>query len=151
MQNNQIEIVTLEEKHFVGVPVTNVFQRFVPESIQEANQAFLARKREIKGILNQHEYVCPHFANDVLFTYIYCMEVTRIEDVPKGMIGFSVPSQRYAKVRSIDQDPYAIIKTFLKENSVENNPRSLALEVFRFGEEQHFNNADIFVPILREE
>lgn len=55
MQNNQIEIVTLEEKHFVGVPVTNVFQRFDPESIKEANQIFLARKSEIRGILNQYE------------------------------------------------------------------------------------------------
>ncbi|MEK8132145.1 effector binding domain-containing protein [Paenibacillus filicis] len=148
MQNNQIEIVTLEEKHFVGVPVTNVFQRVEPESIKEANQVFLARKSEIKEIMNPHVYVCPHFANDVLFTYIYCMEVTGIEGVPKGMIGFSVPSQRYAKVRSIDQDPYALIKSFLKEKGLDNNPRSLALEVFRFGEEQHFNNADIFVPIL---
>ena len=76
------------------------------------------------------------------------MEVTRIEDVPKGMIGFSVPGQRYAKARSIDQDPYALIKSYLKEKGLENNPRSLALEVFRFGEEQHFNNADIYVPIL---
>lgn len=148
MQNNPIETVTLEEKHFVGFPVTNVFQRFDPDSMKDANQIFLARKNEIKGILNQHEYVCLHFANDVLFTYIYCMEVIEIEDVPKGMIGFSIPSQRYAKVRSKDQDPYELIKSFLKETKLDNNSRSLALEVFRFGEEQHFNNADIYVPIL---
>ncbi len=151
MQNNQIEIVTLEEKHFVGVPMTNAFQRFDPESIKEANRVFLARKSEIRGILNQYEYVCPHFANDVLFTYIYCMEVAGIEEVPKGMIGFSVPSQQYAKVRSIDQDPYVLIKSYLKEKNLDNNPRSLALEVFRFGEEQNFNNADIYVPLLQEE
>jgi predicted transcriptional regulator YdeE len=148
MKNNQIEIVTLEEKYFVGVPVTNVFQRFDPDRIKEANQIFLARKSEIKEIINEHEYVCPHFANDVLFTYIYCMEVTEIKDIPKGMIGFCVPSQRYVKVTSTDQDPYALIKSYLKENGLENNTRSLALEVFRFGEEQHFNNADIFVPIV---
>jgi predicted transcriptional regulator YdeE len=147
MQNNQIEIVTLEEKHFVGIPVTNAFQRFDADSIKEANRVFLDRKSEIKEILNEHEYVCPHFAGDLLFTYIYCMEVTKIEDVPKGMIGFSVPSQRYAKVRSVDQDPYTLIKSYLEENDLDNNPRSLALEVFRFGEEQHFNNANIFVPI----
>ena len=148
MENNQIEIVTLEEKHFVGVPVTNVFQRVDPESIKEANQRFLFRKSEIQGVLNPDEYVCPHFANDVLFTYIYCMEVTRIDDVPQGLVGFSVPSQRYAKVRSKDKDPYALIKSVLKEKSLDNNQRSLALEVFKFGEEQHFNNADIYVPIL---
>ncbi|MCD9025460.1 GyrI-like domain-containing protein [Cohnella silvisoli] len=148
MKNNQIEIVTLGEKYFVGVPVTNVFQRFDPDRIKEANQIFLARKSEIKEIINENEYVCPHFANDVLFTYIYCMEVTEIKDIPKGMIGFCVPNQRYVKVRSTDQDPYALIKSYLKANGLENNTRSLSLEVFRFGEEQHFNKADIFVPIV---
>ncbi|MFC0216262.1 GyrI-like domain-containing protein [Paenibacillus chartarius] len=148
MQKNQIEIVTLEEKYFVGVSVTNAFQRIDRDSIKEANEEFLARRSEIKGILNHREYVCPHFANDVLFTYMYCMEVARIEDVPKGMVGFSTPSQRYAKVRSIDKDPYRLIKSFLEENRLDNNPRSLALEVFKFGEEQHVNNADIYVPII---
>lgn len=148
MKTNQIEIVTLETKYFIGVPVTNVFQRFDSERMIETNQLFLARRNEIKGTINEQEYVCPHFANDILFTYIYCVEVTEIKDIPNGMIGFHVPSQRYVKVRSADQDPYALSKEYLKENGLENNTRSLALEVFRFGEEQHFNNADIYIPIV---
>lgn len=148
MNNNQVEIVTLEEKHFVGVPVTVAFQKHDPERIKEANQIFLTRKNEIKGIINEHEYVCPHFANDVLFTYIYCMEVSEISDIPSGMLGFNVSGQRYAKVRSTDQDPYALIKSYLQNNGLEYNTRSLALEVFRFGEHQSINNADIFVPMI---
>ncbi|GAE06779.1 hypothetical protein JCM10914_2955 [Paenibacillus sp. JCM 10914] len=148
MKTNQIEIVTLEAKHFIGVPVTNVFQRIDPERIKEANQIFLTRRNEIKGIINEQEYVCPHFANDILFTYIYCMEVAEIKDIPNGMIGFQVPSQQYVKVRSTDHDPYAFSKEYLKENGLENNTRSLALEVFKFGEEQHFNNAEIYIPIV---
>jgi predicted transcriptional regulator YdeE len=147
MENDQIEIVTLEEKHFIGVPVTTAFQRVDTESMREAYQRFLTRKSEIQGTLNQDEYVCPHFANDILFTYIYCMEVTGTEDVPQGMVGFSIPSQRYVKVRSKDKDPYALVKSFLREESLENNRQSLALEVFKFGEDQHFHNADIYVPI----
>lgn len=143
-----IEIVTLEEKSFIGIPVTNVFQRFDSERMKEANQLFLDRKNEISGIMNDEEYVCPHYANDILFTYIYCMEVKEIKHIPKGMIGFSVPGQRYIKVRTKDQDPYALSKKYLKEHGLENNTRSLALEVFRFGEEQHFNHADIYIPIL---
>ncbi|MGO4374725.1 GyrI-like domain-containing protein [Paenibacillus sp. MCAF20] len=151
MKTNQIEIVTLETKYFIGVPVTNVFQRFDSERMIETNQLFLARRNEIIGTINEQEYVCPHFANDILFTYVYCMEVTEIKNIPNGMIGFQVPSQRYVKVRSADQDPYALSKEYLKEKGLENNTRSLALEVFRFGEEQHFNNADIYIPIVEGE
>lgn len=149
MEASQIEIVTLEAKYFIGVPVTNAFKRFDAERMKEANQLFLERWNEIKGIINEQEYVCPHFANDILFTYIYCMEVSEIKDIPNGMIGFDVPSQRYVKIRSTDQDPYVISKEYLKENGLENNTRSLALEVFRFGEEQHFNNADIYIPVAK--
>ncbi|MFC5406442.1 GyrI-like domain-containing protein [Cohnella soli] len=143
-----IEIVTLEDKYFIGVPVTNVFQNFDSARMKEANRLFLEGRKEIKGILNKEEYVCPHFANDILFTYIYSMEVESNIDVPKGMIGFHVPRQRYIKVRSSDQDPYAIGHEYLKENGLENNPKSLALEVFKFGEDQHFNNAVIYIPIV---
>lgn len=147
-QLEQAEIVTLEEKHYVGVAVTNAFMRVNPKSIQEVNDLFLSRIKEIPNVINSGSYVCSHFANDFLFTYIYSMEVSRIDEVPEGMIGFSVPSQRYAKVRSTEQDPYALIKATLEVMSLINNTRSLALEVFRFGEEQHVRNADVFVPIL---
>lgn len=143
-----VEIVTLSEKHFIGVAVTNAFKRVDPEAIQKTFQVFLSRIDEIKGIVDSDAYVCPHFANDYLFTYIYCMEVTSIGEVPEGMIGFSMPSQRYAKVRSADQDPYALIKSSLESMNLKNNARSLALEVYRFDEEQHMNNADIYIPIL---
>jgi predicted transcriptional regulator YdeE len=148
MGTSQFELVTLETKYFIGVPVTNVFQRFDSKRMKEANHCFLERKNEIKGIVNEQEYVCPHFANDILFTYIYCLEVEVINDIPEGMIGFEVPSQRYVEVRSSDQDPYAICQEYLKENGFENNIKSLALEVFKFGEEQHFNNAVIYIPIV---
>ncbi|MCM3626045.1 GyrI-like domain-containing protein [Paenibacillus glycanilyticus] len=148
MSKEQVEIVALGEKHFIGVPVTNAFHKADPKSIREAYQIFLSRKEEITDMVDRDCYVCPHFANDYLFTYIYCMEVFRIGDVPQGMIGFSLPSQRYAKARSADQDPYARIKATLEAMNLENNTRSLALEIFRFGEEQHVNNADVYIPIL---
>lgn len=143
-----IERITLEAKCFIGIPVTNVFNRFDSERMQESNELFHIRRNEIKGILNPQEYVCPHFANDILFTYIYCMEVKEISDIPQGMIGFEVPGQNYIKIRTLDHDPYAIGQEFLKENGLKNNVKSLALEVFKFGEKQHFNHADIYIPII---
>lgn len=148
MKDNHVEIVSLNSKNYVGVPITVAFQYHDPKRINEAYQTLLSRKNEIKGIINENEYVCPHFANDVLFTYTYCMEVSEIKDIPEGMIAFHIPGQRYAKVRSANQEPYGLIKAFLEANGLENNTRSLALEVFRFEEEQHYNNADILVPIV---
>jgi predicted transcriptional regulator YdeE len=148
VENSRIEIVSLLEKCYVGIPATSAFKSSDREAIKEAGEAFASRKSEIKGIVNENECVCPHFANDILFTYVFCMEVENLEEIPQGMIGFRVPSQRYVKVRSATENPYKLVNSYLATNGLENNTRSLALEVFKFGEEQHFNNADIYVPIV---
>jgi predicted transcriptional regulator YdeE len=148
VESSRIEIVSLEEKCFIGIPATCAFKSSDREAIKVAGEAFASRKGEISGAVNEREYVCPHFANDILFTYIYCMEVENLEEIPHGMIGFRVPSQRYVKVRSEEHNPYKLVNSYLAANGLESNTSSLALEVFKFGEEQHFNNADIYVPIV---
>lgn len=81
---------------------------------------------------------------------MYCMEVSALDTIPSGMIGFTVPSSRYAKARSEDEDPYRLIHTYLSENGMESNPNLFALEGFRFGEEESIHNADILVPIRNQ-
>jgi predicted transcriptional regulator YdeE len=145
---NNVQIVKVEEKQYVGVAVTSPFHNVT--GIGEAKQLFEDRRNEIQNTVTTDEYVCLHFANEVVFTYIYCMEVSAIDAIPDGMIGFTVPSSRYAKVRTKDEDPYGLIHTYLQENGIERNPNLFSQEVFRFGEEESKYNADILVPIMNE-
>ncbi len=140
-----VRIMKAEEKRYVGVAVTSPFHNVA--GIGEAKQSFEARRDEIQSTVTSDEYVCLHFANEVVFTYIYCMEVSALGAIPDGMIGFTVPSSRYATVRSTEEDPYALIHTFLNDNGMESNPNLFSQEIFRFGEEESKYNADIFVPI----
>lgn len=146
VNTNHVQIVRLEEKKFVGVAVTSPFQKVT--GIGETRQLFMEKKSGIQRILKVDEYVCLHFSNEVVFTYIYCMEVSELKTIPDGMIGFTVPSSPYAKVRSKDTDPYELIHTYLRENGLESNLNLFALEVFRFGDEESKYNADILVPIM---
>jgi predicted transcriptional regulator YdeE/catechol 2,3-dioxygenase-like lactoylglutathione lyase family enzyme len=145
VRDEQVEIVRVEEKCYVGVPVTSSFQNVV--GIGEARQIFMEKKNEIQSIVNKDQYACLHFANNVLFTYVYCMEVSTIDKVPQGMIGFAVPGNRYAKARTKYKEPYGFINTYLSDNQMEKDSSSLAIEIFKFGEKEHYNNADILVPI----
>lgn len=145
MQNHLVQIVRLEEKQFVGVPVTSPFDNVM--GIGEANRFFMEKILEIDGIVTPEQYMCLHFSNQVLFTYIYCAEVSEGHAVPDGMIRFTVPSSRYAKARSKDKDPYGIINTYLREHGMERNPELFAFEIFQFGEDESKYNADILIPI----
>lgn len=143
--NAPVQMVRLDEKKFVGFAVTSSFHDM--KGIGEANRLFMERKHEIAGTVDSEHYVCPHFANEVLFTYMYCMEVSELNEIPEGMIGFTVPAGRYARARSKVADPYALIHAHLSENGLETNPNLVAFEVFAFGEEESKYNADIFVPV----
>lgn len=145
------EVVLLEEKQFVGLPVSNSFHYIDDARMRAANEEFMRRRHEIKHAINMEQYVCPHFSNDILFTYVYSMEVSEISDIPEGMLGFTVPKQTYVKITSTDENPYEISHRYFREHGLANNTRSLALEVFQFSKRQHFNDAEIYIPILLSE
>jgi len=144
--NSEVEVVQLQEKKFVGVAVTSAFANHDPGRVEEAKHVFLNRKDEITEIINPLEYVCLSFTSETLFTYLICMEVTDLKEVPAGMLGFSIPAHKYGKTRSED-DPYAAIHHYLQENGISNNKRAMAIEVYKFEDPQWPNNVDVYIPI----
>ncbi len=145
MSKAQIEVVLLGERKYIGIAVTSPLKNV--KGIGEAQQFFMERKDEIQRKVDECTYVCVHFANEVLFTYIYCMEVTELQPIPEGMIGFEVPSNQYVKVHSNGEEPYGLIDTFLRDKGMESHSNSVSFEVFQFGKEESKYNAEILVPI----
>ena len=72
-----LEVVELPEKKLIGLPVTATFQNQINE-IGKTRELFMERRDEIKNKVKPTEYVCPHFDNGILFTYIYCLEVVEV-------------------------------------------------------------------------
>lgn len=144
--NNHVEIVQLEEKKYIGIPVTSSFQNHDPKRIEEAKEIFMNRRHEIKNAVNLEQYVCPHFSSEVLFTYFFGMEVHHLDAVPEGMIGFAVPVHKYAKIRS-GQDPYEVIYRYLSHHGIQNDPRAISLEVYPFDRPVWPAEVDVYVPI----
>jgi predicted transcriptional regulator YdeE len=145
MSNAQIEVVHLGERKYIGIAVTSPLNNV--KGIGEVHQLFMERMDEIQSKVDESTYVCVHFANEVLFTYIYCMEVTDLQPIPEGMIGFEVPSNRYVKVHSNGEEPYGLINEFLRDNGMQSNSNSVSFEVFQFGIEESKYNAEILVPV----
>ena len=145
MTNARIEVVQLGERKYIGTAVTSPLKNV--KGIGEARQLFMERQGEIQGKADESTYVCVHFANEVLFTYIYCMEVTELQLIPEGMIGFEVPSNQYVKVQSNGEEPYGLIDKFLRNKGMQSNLNSVSFEVFQFGKEESKYNAEILVPV----
>ncbi|MBD3922075.1 hypothetical protein H8B09_25155 [Paenibacillus sp. PR3] len=70
--------------------------------VGEAKQLFEEKRNEIQSAVNPYEYKGLHFANEVIFTYIYYMEVSALGAIPDGMIGLTVPSSLNADVNRMN-------------------------------------------------
>lgn len=145
MSDAQIDIVRLGERKYIGIAVTSPLKNV--RGIGEAHRLFMERKDEIHNKVDDSNYVCVHFANEVLFTYVYCMEVTELRSIPEGMIGFEVPSNQYVKVQSNGEEPYGLIETYLRDKGMQSHSHSVAFEVFQFGQEESKYQAEILVPV----
>jgi predicted transcriptional regulator YdeE len=144
---DEVQMLELSEIKLVGLYVTSSFQGHLPERVEAMKQEFHKRKDEIRNIIHPERYMCPNFASEVLFTYLICLEVKELSDVPEGLIGFTIPPHRYAKVTS-NGDPYQVIHNYLNENGQQSDKRALALEIYQFNNPVWPDEAEVLIPLL---
>jgi predicted transcriptional regulator YdeE len=147
-QVETVELLEMPEIKLVGLTVTLPFAAHQPGKVEAMKKEFMERKHEIRKAVNPERYLSPHFTSEILFTYMICMEVEDFDlaDIPEGMIGFTIPPHRYAKVKS-KGDPYAIIQDYLNVNDMESNQRALAIEMYQFQNPAWPDETEVYVPI----
>lgn len=145
MGKAQIEVVQSGNRKYIGTAVTSPLNNV--QGVGEARRLFMERRGEIQNQVDEHAYVCVHFANEVLFTYIYCMEVTELQRIPAGMIGFEVPGGPYVRVHSNGEEPYGLIQKYMREKGMQQNTKTVSFERFQFGQEESKYHAEIWVPV----
>ncbi|BCG57396.1 GyrI-like domain-containing protein [Paenibacillus sp. URB8-2] len=143
---NQVQIIDLPEMHFVGLYLTSPFKDHDPVRVEEMKREFNNRKGEIEHVIHPERYYCPSYSSEVLFTYLICMEVESLSNIPKGMIGFTIPPHRYAKVKS-KEDPYQCIHDHLNRNGLHNDRRALALEIYPIDHPVWPDEAEVYIPL----
>jgi predicted transcriptional regulator YdeE len=95
--------VETKKFHLVGHSITTNFPDGFPDAAIKVQQELEDRVDEIKHAKNKEVLVSPHMCNEIFATYFACLEVTEIEDVPEGMIGFTLPVTKYAKISCSNQ------------------------------------------------
>ncbi|XEC94178.1 GyrI-like domain-containing protein [Paenibacillus tarimensis] len=145
-QAANVEIIEMPEIKLIGLSVTSPFKGHDPKRVEAMKRQFMERKGDIQNAIHPERYISPSFSCEVLFTYMICMEVEDLSEVPEGMIGFTIPPHRYAKVKS-KGDPYQVIHDYLNSNGLQNDGRALALEIYRFARPVWPDEAEVLIPI----
>lgn len=114
MDEGVVQVLELPEMKLIGLSITSSFVGHEPERVEAMKREFNSRKDEISNIIHPERYLSPHFTSENLFTYMICMEVEELTNVPEGMLGFTIPAHRYVQVKS-KGDPYEILHTYVRE------------------------------------
>ncbi|WP_164779685.1 GyrI-like domain-containing protein [Paenibacillus kobensis] len=126
-----------EEMKFIGIPVIVSFKDGDYSTIERTKKLFMERRVEIEGVIDPDMMWAPWYANDIMFTYIYAVQVAELVNVPAGMIGFTQPAAEYAVVAydgplPWNPDPYHLLYEYRQSEGLEQNDRLMVLEKYRF-------------------
>lgn len=147
----ECEVVSKEFK-LIGQSITTNFPQSFPDAAIKVQIDFLKRMNEVKNCINQKILLSPYMCNDIIATYFACLEVDEIAEVPEGMVGFTIPSMKYAKVscsnKTIDKG-YSKIFEWMNENGYSQKwyNKSFPIEIYYLEEGAEEEMVEILIPI----
>ncbi|WP_341282006.1 GyrI-like domain-containing protein [Paenibacillus sp. FSL H8-0537] len=143
-------IITKPTLHLVGISYCGPYSTFPDEAIRLQSE-FLARKHELNTTSKAPLLYSPYFGNEVFATYWACYEMPPSEEVPVGMVQFTIPTHRYAMVASTNKrigEAYEQLFAWMNEQELEKHQSAVALEVF-YIQEQHLEEeaVELLIPL----
>lgn len=143
-------IVIRPALNLVGISYCGPYSSFPDEAIRLQTE-FLARKHELNGAEKSSVLFSPYFGNDVFATYWACYEVQHMEEVPAGMVQFTIPSHRYAMVACSNKrigEGYEQLNAWMQENGFEKRETAVSLELF-YIDEHHWEEepVELLIPL----
>jgi AraC family transcriptional regulator len=155
----QGRIIRKDSFQVVGIPWTGPYT--MSREIPKLWEAFLKRVHEIPHQAEPGVFVCPCHDRVTDFTCYIAVEVTRVEQVPEGMVALTVPTQTYAvfthrgPIRNVPAT-YQKAWKWIERKGYRKDHSTLGLEVYnhRYIPVTHDpaapdNMYEIYIPIKR--
>ena len=144
--------VVKKEYQLIGQSITANFPQSFPDAAMKVQMEFEKRIDEVGKYKNKHVLFSPYMSNEIVATYFACVEVHELTDIPKGMIGFTLPMMEYAKIscsnKTINQG-YSKLFAWISENGYKQRgyDKSFPIEIFYLEEGAEEEVVEILIPI----
>lgn len=146
---NNCSVVTKPALNLVGISYCGPYSTFPDEAIRLQSE-FLSRKHELNGEVKSTALHSPYFGNEVFATYWACYEVAHMEQVPQGMVQFTIPEHQYAMVTSTNKrigEGYEQLFAWMNEHKLIKQDNAVSLEIFYIDEHLEEEPVDLLIPI----
>ncbi|MHA6484796.1 GyrI-like domain-containing protein [Paenibacillus sp. strain BS8-2] len=143
-------IVMKPALNVVGISYSGPYSSFPDDAIRLQTE-ILARKHELNEAVKSPVLYCPYYGNEAFATYWACYEVQHLEDVPPGMVQWTIPARRYAMVACSNKrigEGYEQLKSWLTVQRLEKENNAVSLELF-YIDVQHWEEepVELLIPL----
>jgi AraC family transcriptional regulator len=145
-----IQVVEKEEIKVVGISWNGTYSQTstIPQLFEEME----ARLQEIAYQTNESVLIAPFHSRETEFTYYVTTPVERIDDIPEGMVGFTIPSKNYVfathRGRPDEvENTYHQMFEWMKEYGYEQDLQALNIEIYKEKDRDLFASGDLHYEI----
>jgi len=149
-----IQVIEKEEMKVVGISWNGTYSQI--STLPTLFKKMVNRLEEVSYQTNEPVLIAPFHSRETEITYYVTTPVEKIEEIPEGMVGFTIPSKNYvfATHRGSHEEvenTYKQIYSWMEEYGYEQDHNALSMEVFK-EEHKHQNENgelyfDIYLPV----
>lgn len=149
-----IQVIEREEIKVVGISWNGTYSQL--KTIPSLFTQMKERLEEVSHQSNEPVLIAPFHSRETEVTYYVTKPVEKIDDIPEGMVGFTIPRKNYvyAVHRGNLEDvenTYHRVFAWMDEYGYERDHYALSLEVFKEEHKQQNISGDlhfeIYVPV----
>ena len=149
-----IQVIEKEEIKVVGISWNGTYSQIgtLPSLFQE----MVNRLEEVSFQTKEPVLIAPFHSRETEITYYVTTPVEKIDVIPEGMVGFTIPSKNYVFATHNGgheevENTYQQIYSWMNEYGYEQDHNALSIEVYK-EEYKHLNengdlHFDIYLPI----
>lgn len=149
-----IKVVEKEEIKVVGISWNGSYSQL--DVIPRLFYLMEERLEEVPFQTKEPVLIAPFHSRESEITYYVTTPVEKVKDIPKGMVGFSIPRKYYVSTShkgSLEEieHTYRRLHAWMEDYGYEQDHQALSLEIYK--EEHKWQNAvgdlhfDIYLPV----
>jgi predicted transcriptional regulator YdeE len=130
----EIQVLEKEEIKVVGISRNGTYSQLdtIPDLIDEAKK----RLEEVPNQTNDSILIAPFHSRETEFTYYVTTAVENFENVPEGMVGFTIPRKNYVCTThkgSLEEveNTYRQMLVWMQEYGYDLDDHALSLEILK--------------------
>jgi predicted transcriptional regulator YdeE len=148
----EIQVLEKEEIKVIGISGSGTYSQM--DNIPELFNEMKGRLEEVPNQTNDAIVIAPFHSRETEFTYYVTTPVEKVENVPDGMVGFTIPRKNYVYSSfngSLEEleSTYRQMLVWMQEYGYELDNHALSLKVFKENEfiskgSMHF---ELYLPV----